>query len=134
MRIDFFFSYWIFLWYLLYELRFTTYNPKIALVLGILENIILFSVMVYVNQSLFHLIGFCFTNTILKVIPLWSLWNTPYRWKDFYAFVVLFMIFVGWLYVNGLLTIDVLKTSLQKLEKNEPVGPLTYYVDKYLKV
>lgn len=79
------------------------------------------------------LITFILINTVLKAIPLWRLRNTPYRWKDVYAFIVLFIIYVGWLYVNGLLTIDVLKTSLKKLENNA-VGPFTYYVDKYLKV
>ena len=129
MRFDFLFSYWIFLWYLLYEFRFTTYNPKIALVLGILENIILFGVMFYVNHSWIQLIRFCFTNTILKIIPLWTLWNTPYRWKDFYAFFVLFVTFIGWLFVNGQLTVQVLIESLQKLEKNHTDRPISYMFD-----
>jgi hypothetical protein len=134
MRFDYVFSYWIFTWYLLYELRVTTYNPKIALVLGLLENIILFSIMVYMNQSWLHLIVFCLINTVLKVIPLWRLRNTSYRWKDVYAFVILFMIYVVWLYVNDQITTPNLKASLKKLENNAPVGPFTYYVDKYLKV
>ena len=134
MRFDFVFSYWIFTWYLLYEFRVTTYNPKIALVVSILENIILFSIMFYMNQSWIHLITFIFINTVIKFIPLWRLRNTSYRWKDVYAFIVLFMIYVGWLYVNDQITTFNMKAGLQKLEKNEPVGPFTYYVDKYLKL
>ena len=77
MRFDFLFSYWIFIWYLLYEVGVITFNPKIAFVLGILENIVLFIAMIYVNQSWIHLVTFCLINTIIKGIPLWTLWNTP---------------------------------------------------------
>jgi hypothetical protein len=31
LRFDYVFSYWIFIWYLFYELKWTSYNPKLAL-------------------------------------------------------------------------------------------------------
>lgn len=134
MRFDFLFSYWIFIWYFFYIFGVTTFNPKIALVIAILQNMILLSIMFYVNQSWFNLITFCIVNIIVKIIPFWTLRHTMYLWKDFYALAYLFMIYVGWLYVNNQLTSRVLKQLIDRLYDNKPIGPFTYYVDKYLKV
>jgi hypothetical protein len=47
-----------------------------------------------------------------------------YRWKDFYAFAYLFIIYVGWLYVNHQLTVKVLTKIIDRLQDNKPVGRL----------
>ena len=44
-RFDFIFSYWIFIWYILYELKIVSYNPKGALVFALVENLILFQII-----------------------------------------------------------------------------------------
>ena len=132
MRFDFLFSYWIFLWYLLYEFRFTTYNPKIALVIGTIHNTGLLLTMIYYKNDWIHIFTFCFINTFIKVIPLWTVRNDPYRWKDFYAFVVYYMIHVVWLFVNGQHTRGIEK-GLQQIKANLPAGPFMQFVDKYVR-
>lgn len=134
MRFDFLFSYWIFIWYFLYIFGVTTFNPKIALVIAILQNIMLLIFMFYANQSWFNLISFCIVNTVVKIIPFWTLRHTMYRWKDFYALAYLFIIYVGWLYVNNQLTTRILKQMIERLQDNKPVGPFTYFIDKYIRV
>jgi hypothetical protein len=40
MKLFYYFSDWIIIWYLLYQLKIINYNPKIAIIIGIIENII----------------------------------------------------------------------------------------------
>ena len=66
MRVDFIFSYWIFAWYLCYVFKWTHYNPKLALLMGLIENGIILVMMIYYNTPLLY---FLLTNMILKAIP-----------------------------------------------------------------
>jgi len=131
MRFDFVFSYWIFTWYVLYALRLTTYNPKIALIVGIIHNTGLLLSMFYYKNDWIHIATFCFINLFIKVIPLWTLRNDEYRWKDFYALIVYFMIHLVWLYVNGQL--HGIDKGVEKIKANLPVGPFMQLVDKYVR-
>ena len=131
MRFDYVFSYWIFTWYVLYAFNLTTFNPKIALVIGLIHNTGLLLTMIYYKNDWIHIATFCFINTFLKVIPLWTVRNDPYRWKDFYALVVYYMIHLVWLYVNGQHS-DV-ERGVHLIKNNLPVGPFMQLVDKYLR-
>lgn len=131
MRFDYVFSYWIFAWYVFYAFNLTTFHPKIALVVGLIHNTGLLLTMIYYKNDWIHIATFCFINTFIKVIPLWTVRNDPYRWKDFYALVVYYMIYLVWLYVNGQHS-DV-ERGLQLIKNNLPIGPFMQLVDKYVR-
>ena len=96
-RFDFVFSYWLFLWWVLYYvLRLTPYNPKFFLLIGLIENIGLFFFLAPEKKSFFLLV-----NTFIKVIPLYLVWNRPTGTRDIYAGLVLFAIYILWLKLNG---------------------------------
>jgi hypothetical protein len=130
MRFDFVFSFWIFVWYVLYVLRVTTFIPKIPLVLSVIHNTILLLIMFYYKNDWKHIITFCTINLCIKGIPLWTVRNEPYRWKDFYALVVYFILFILWIFINGELKIK--SDGLQEIKENRPSGPFTKFVYKYI--
>ena len=123
------FSNWIFAWYLLYILRVTTFNPKIALVLGVIHNIVLWLIMFYYKNDWIHIVTFFLINLCIKGIPLWTVRNDPYRWKDFYALVVYFIMYIIWVFINGKLNTN---DGLQEIKANRPSGPITKFVYKYI--
>lgn len=133
MRYDLVFSYWIFAWYLLYMGGATTYNPKIALIVGVIHNSIMLLTMIYYKNDWIHILSFCFINLCIKVIPLWTVRNDAYRWKDFYALVVYYMIHLVWLYVNNQLQLSGIDKGIEKIKNNLPAGPFMQLVDKYLR-
>ena len=130
MRFDFVFSFWIFVWYVLYVLRVTTFIPKIPLVLGVIYNTILLLLMFYYKNDWIHIITFFIINLCIKGIPLWTVRNEPYRWKDFYALVVYFILFILWIFINGELKLNA--DGLQEIKENRPSGPFTKFVYKYI--
>jgi len=132
-RFDFVFSYWIFVWYLLYEVKLTTYNPKLAILLGLFENACILGMMIYFNNAWTYIFLFCLVNLFLKVIPFWRLRHTSYAKKDAYALLFYFMIFLTWIYVNDQTLTKYALERYKQLKTNKPVAPFTYWIDTYLK-
>ena len=96
-RFDFVFSYWLFVWWIIYYVfRATPFNPKLFLTLGLLENIGLFFFLAPEKRSFFVLV-----NTFIKIIPLYLIWNRPTRPRDIYAGLTFFLIYIVWLKLNG---------------------------------
>jgi hypothetical protein len=100
IRADLVFSYWIYVWFVLYILHFTTYSPKFSLILGLIDNIIMLILMVYFGSKSKTIILFIIVNTLIKVIPLYYLRNQPLKIRDVYFTIVLFIVFVIWLHIN----------------------------------
>jgi hypothetical protein len=101
MRFDYLFSYWIFVWYLLYFFRKTNYNPKFILICGIIENIILLFFMIYYKTKTIVILLFIFGMFIIKIIPTYIIWNTNIKGKDILFTFTLFFIYLIWLYINN---------------------------------
>ena len=101
LRLDYILSNWIFLWYVLYFFGVVHYNPKLALILGILFNVVTLSLMAYYQasiQTMFYLAIFVFW---MKVVPLWTIRNTEIQEKDVYATLLLVFVYIGWLLLEG---------------------------------
>lgn len=123
IRVDFIFSYWIFAWYILYILRVTKYNPKFALIGGIIENSMLVVLMLY--KSLYwDTLLFIFINSILKIYPLYSIWNTSLKWTDIIFTFVLFIVYELWLRINGTNTIIENKKTIDSILTKKYETPL----------
>jgi len=100
LRADLVFSYWIFIWYLLYIFHFTIYNPKFAIMLGLIDNIIMFLMMILYGTSIKNIIFFIIINIFIKVIPYYYLMDKPIKYVDIYVTVIIFIIFILWLHIN----------------------------------
>ena len=127
-RFDFVFSYWIFVWFLLYHFGFTSYNPKIALIIALIENIGILFLMIYLKNSFIYIFLFCLINFFIKVIPVWLLRNTKYDWKDVYAIFALFLIYILWLLINEVDFKKYVTDRYEHLKHNTPAAPLIHYI------
>jgi len=116
-RPDFVFSYWILVWYILYELKIVKYNPKIALIIAVIVNATMLSMMIYFNNSWINILSFCVINFFIKVYPLIRLRNTEYKWIDLYASVVLYIIYLAWINLNGVETKQVFSDYYDSTKK-----------------
>ena len=100
LRIDYIFSYWILFSFVLYELGVITYNPKLLLVAGLVENVgsialLLLYRVPWITTGLFII------NTILiKGIPLLLVWKDKIRSKDIYFSIGVFAFYNLWIQYN----------------------------------
>ena len=100
IRVDLVFSYWISLWYLLYILQIVDYSPKFAIGLGIIENFIMLCFMLYFGTKITSIIMFIIINTVIKIIPYYTLKRENIKIKDILFTLFLFIIFIFWLHIN----------------------------------
>ena len=101
LRADLVFSYWIYAWYILYAFKITSYSPKFALILGLIDNIVMLSLMFLYGTSRRTIFYFIVINSLIKAVPLYYLKDVPIQTRDIYCTAVLFMIFVIWLHMNA---------------------------------
>ena len=100
IRVDLVFSYWISLWYVLYILQIVDYSPKFALGLGIIENFIMLCLMLYFGTKTVSILMFIIINTIIKIIPYYTLKRETIKIKDVLFTLFLFIGFIFWLHIN----------------------------------
>lgn len=129
-RPDFVFSFWIVAWYILYELKITKYNPKIALIFAIIVNLIMLSIMIYFNNSWLNILSFCVINFCIKILPLIRLRNTEYKWTDFYAIVVLYTIYLLWITLNGVNIKKIVFDYYNNTKNKRPLGPIMRFINE----
>lgn len=100
IRSDYIFSYWIFTWFLLYYLNIIKYSPKFVLILGLIENFFIIIYLLLNKSPLCKISKFIIINIIIKVIPLYLIFNDKIRYRDIYATIILFLIYLIWVYIN----------------------------------
>jgi hypothetical protein len=100
-RADFIFSYWVFLWYILFYFGIiNVLNPKFAIILGLFENMIILYFMIYYKTKIQLIVAFFIMMVILKLLPIYTIWNTKIRFQDILATLVLFLIYLFWVFIN----------------------------------
>ena len=100
LRGDLVFSYWIFVWYILYKFKLTKYSPKFALLFGIIDNIIMLFLMIWFGSNKRTIFYFILINSLIKVLPYYTLIKDKIKLSDIYFTCLLLLIFVLWLHIN----------------------------------
>jgi hypothetical protein len=131
MNIDLVFSYWIFAWFILYQLKIVKYNPQFALLCGLIENLFILSLMIYYKNSLLFIVSFIFINFFLKILPLWLLRKTRFSIKDIFATIILFLIYILWLKFNKINVKKFFKDIFKNIKNNRPCTPFISFVNKF---
>ena len=100
LRADLVFSYWVYLWFILYYFKITNFSPKFPLILGLIDNIVMLVLMLMYGTSKRTIFYFIIINTLIKVVPLYYLRNKHIKLSDVYFTGFLFIIFICWLHIN----------------------------------
>jgi hypothetical protein len=133
LRADLVFSYWIFIWFVLYEFKLINYSPKFPIILGIIENIIMFILMLLFGTSVRTIIYFILINICIKAVPFYYLRNETIKLKDVYFTVVLFLLFIIWLHINEQSIVSNLKIIYDSLLYGKDQTPFMSLLRKVMK-
>jgi hypothetical protein len=103
-RLDFIFSHWIYLWYLLYILNRSNNfpNPKFILIIAILQNIIIILEMFKRKTKNHVIILLILGMLIFKIIPLYTISNTNISLIDISTSIILLLCYFFWLYLHNI--------------------------------
>lgn len=133
VRPDLIFSYWIFIWFILYILHIVQYNPKFALLFALIFNILQIGLMIYYKNKWSVIIIFSFVVFVIKCIPLWILRNKAYHVKQLLYTFILYCIYTIWLFVNGKNPYSMMKATYNAMKQNKPFGPFSYFLNHLIK-
>jgi hypothetical protein len=129
IRPDLIFSYWVLIWYALYEINVITYNPKFWLIIAFLTNFYNFYFMFYFKRY-YMLFLFIIIVLIFKAIPIWTLRNTPILANDIIAGSVLFIIYYIWLIYNNQTLYSLFYKFYISIRDNKPNHtPFMYFLN-----
>ena len=129
----FFFSYWVFAWFLCYELGWTKYNPYMWLWFALSINIFVLLAMIYYNNDFWDIVMFIVISIFIKVIPIAILWGSPLRWKDFKFGFILGCIQFLFLAINGkIIKHNFFLERLRAIQTNKPNTPVIRYIKSIL--
>jgi len=95
-RPDFVFSYWAFVWYLLYIGGVVTANPKLALILALTANVF----QLFLMRDPIRILLFLFFQFFIKILPLYTLRHLPIGGPG--PTMVVFLIYMAWLSLNNI--------------------------------
>jgi len=130
LRFDLVFSYWIYIWYLLYALKYVNYSPKFPLIIGLIDNIIMLILMLSYGTSSNTIMYFIIINTFIKLLPLYYLRKETIRWRDIYFTFILFILFIIWLNINEQSLVGNLKLMHDSLISGNNKTPFLSLLDK----
>lgn len=88
------FSYWIFIWFLLYYFKFTKYNPLLTLIVGYIITVGELIYLISQKTNKYNLIKFTIINVIIKVIPILLIYNHKITFKEFVVNFYIFLIYI----------------------------------------
>lgn len=129
LSFSYFFSYWIFAWFLCYEFGWTNYNPYLWLWITFIINLFFSFAMVYYQNNLFDIILFLLINLLIKGIPLWMLWGSAIRKRDIQFGLILVGIYISYLAWNDkLFHNNVFYEQLHAIQTNQPITPIVSFV------
>ena len=132
IRPDFIFSYWIFVWYLLYISKIVTYNPKIFLFLGVIEGMIVFCILL-TKIPLSSVIKYFIVISVIKFIPYFTIRNRVIHYNDIVFSLFLFVIYHIWLFVNEKNMIGIYQNLYNSFVHNKQDTPGYMLVNRVMK-
>jgi len=132
MRMDLIFSYWIFAWYLLYIFKIINYNPKFAILCGLGENILILLLMFYYNTNRKLILLFFTMMIILKLVPLYSIWNTKINNNDILNTIILFIIYILWITYNNYNLTNFKSATIELILHNKTTMPGINFLNKFI--
>jgi hypothetical protein len=133
LRMDLIFSYWIIVWYILYILKIVTVTPKLLLLLGIIENLIMLFLMFYFHTKWITIIEFIIINIFLKIIPFYTVVNDIITLKTIKVSGGVFIVYIFWLLINNESIISYYKKVSSSLINNKSQTPAMRLLNKYFK-
>lgn len=94
IRLDLILSYWLFFWWILYEIGIVKANPKLFLWIGLIVNIGMLVIKVVKKNR--TTIPFIIVNTVIKILPLMMLMDTTITYEDVKSSVVVLLLYLVW--------------------------------------
>lgn len=94
IRIDYYFTFWLVIWFLLYYFKIIKINPKFIIKCAIVVNILIICAMVYFKVKLLNIICALIVILLTKIIPYYLIKDKEISDKDIYYSLMVFILYL----------------------------------------
>lgn len=144
---DLIFSYWVYLWFVIYELvSFSSsktkanqyilkyWNPLLALIFALIENVAMLIHLLYIWPSTTIVVKYIGMMILIKVWPIYQLRNTKIEWKhDILNLSLIFLVYNLYLLVNNTNVIEVYEKTYNSIANDRNETPIFYTINRIMK-
>lgn len=88
------FSYWIFIWFILYYFGLIKYSPLLLLIVGYIFTLLELIYLIIIKISNYNLIKFFIINVIIKFIPILLIIKFPIRFYMYDVYISIYLILI----------------------------------------
>ena len=130
-----YFSFWIYIWYLLYRKKYIEYNPLFALIIAFIIGYILFIIPMIRNKLPFnYLFYFTIGNFIIKMIPIYLLLKSGKRVvsADIMFTIILFSIYLYYIKTLGKSFFNIYNNTLFIILREGKKGTSFFELQNYI--
>lgn len=131
IRFDYYFSYWLFTWFILYIYKIIHFNPLYPLIISLFVNIIQIILFIYYKINYKYILFFIFINIFLKIIPIYIIYLNNYSYNDFIFFIILFTMYILWLKFNNINIFNTFNKQILNIKNKNISTPLYNYLHYY---
>ena len=135
IRPDFLFSYWVFLWFVIYYFfptgigfegfQYRIASPKLAIIFALVENLFEFVSVILFNRPFWDILKYVAMVVIVKVIPIYLLRNTAIRLQqEILAVIVVFLAYLLYLAAWGTNVVEIYRKTEEDLKMGRNNTPL----------
>lgn len=137
LRIDYLFSYWIYVWFLIYAFLLNypigkwnkyiikNFNPLLALYVALFENLAVFIILIIYNPDFWLIIKYTAMLLFIKIFPIYYLRDTAISWaNDMKYLALLFILYNFHLYLENTDIFSIYNRSVISLLKNQDRTPM----------
>ena len=97
LRKDLLFSYWIFVWFLLFYFNYVSYNPKIFIIISLIYTCIDWGLQFIYLHPFMNLFWYFLRTLIIKIIPLYLVWNMGVNLLDIVFGLILLLFYLAYI-------------------------------------
>lgn len=145
LRVDFLFSYWIFFWFLIFYFTQNVresnaaifiqknMNPKLALYIALLENILTFLYILWIKSDFLIIIKYLLMILSVKILPIYLIKQKIHLWNDLLIFVFVFSIYIIYLWINDESIKSVYERTFKYVKSGQNKTPFFYLFDSIMK-
>ena len=101
IRLEYIFSVWVFIIYVIYICKFIIFNPKFLLIFANLFNIVIISYLIAKKCPIEEIIKYIIITFFIKMLPLYTLLNTNIILNDIIISFIIFFIYIIYAITNN---------------------------------
>ena len=94
IRIDYYFTFWLVIWFLLYYFKIIKINPKLIIQYAIIVNALIICAMIYNKIPLLNIISAFVVIILTKIIPYYLIKDKEINDKDIYYSLMVFILYL----------------------------------------